>query len=206
MLKLAGEFYPGPSAVAATDTALAEKTSTGFNGSRDSAFEILQIIGVTDLFSKFSAANGALLGRSAKYRVGPLILPCDSILVGIPVPNAEPRRFGGESKPVLRSLYGFASLNLTGDVTEIANHPMAALGQRDAADLPFKPFSGSIITAVLDPLRNDIWFSGLKRMPEPLKNFVRILLGPADANELLERKADQIRNIFERCAGGGIQL
>jgi hypothetical protein len=66
MLKLPGEFYPAPSPVITTGAALAEKASTDFQGLRDCAFEILQIISVTDLVPEFSSADGALLGRSAK--------------------------------------------------------------------------------------------------------------------------------------------
>jgi hypothetical protein len=61
-----------------------------------------------------------------------------------------------------------------GDVPEIANHTVAALRKRDTVDLPLIDLADSAVTALLDPLGDNVWFSFCQCMAKSCDDFIRV--------------------------------
>ena len=66
--------------------------------------------------------------------------------------------------------------NVGGNVPEIANHAVAALGQRNAIDPPLVIFSHLSVPSFLDVFGRHVRLTGFERMPEQAHDFVGIVL------------------------------
>src|SRR5258708_9805992 len=81
--------------------------------------------------------GGTIFARAAKDFIPPAVLPLGSVFIGIPVPDAKLRGFGGETQPRLGFRYRFPGLDHAVNIGEITNRALAAIGRWKPVHLPF---------------------------------------------------------------------
>ena len=101
---------------------------------------------------------------------------------------------------------GGSRKHLRGNVPEIADHAVAAVGQRDAVDPPFVVLGPAAVDAMLDPLGRRVRVAGGERIAEEAHDLVRIRPGPQQVEHLVEVASDEIGNAAEHGACGRIDV
>ena len=141
----------------------------------------LPLHGVARLFLQLRAGVGALhdLERVAQRceRPAQLVRESGEELVLAPIRFAQ----------------GFAALfdrlarvHLCRDVSEVAHHAVATVGERNAVEAPLVVLGDAAIDAELGALGREERFSGLERVPEDPHHLVGVVLLPQNADDLLE--------------------
>ena len=120
----------------------------------------------------------AILARPAVNFIAAIVVPTRQVLVGIPAPDTQFRGFRCQPEFLLRLHDSIAGLHLTGNVSEIADHSVAAFWNCDAVDLPLINFANSAILPVLAEFGYQIRFASFQSMTEFFDDLVGGRLWP----------------------------
>ena len=91
-------------------------------------------------------------------------------------------------------------------IAEIADDTVAAVGQRNAIELPLIALHHAEVRAPLDPLGHHVRLSGFEGVAESLGDFIGVRGGPENVNHFVKVPADKAGNIAEEGNRNGIRL
>ena len=99
-------------------------------------------------------------------------------------------------------------LDLFGNVPEVADHAISAVGQQDTVQPPLVMFRYSTtIDAALRPVGSDVGLAGFQRVPKDPANLIRVVFFPKDVHDFVEVTADDASgNIAKYGEGSRIDL
>src|SRR5579864_291181 len=113
MLHLAGKFHPAKVPVLVTDATLKDEAGMIPLRAAKCIFKSLSIVGVNDFSRKLGYGDGILVLGTAVNLIHAVVLPEAAVLIRIPLPDSEFRRFGGEPQSLIRLRHRPARLNLS---------------------------------------------------------------------------------------------